>query len=389
MEIPQPIREDGAGFVDLGPRDVMRDKENPDMLVPPMTDAGTIPNLKFSFSDTYMNLDKGGWSRQITERELPIATQLAGVNMSLTEGGVRELHWHKESEWAYMIWGHARITAVDQKGRNFIADVGPGDLWYFPSGIPHSIQGLKGGCEFLLVFDDGSFSDLDTFSVSDWFAHTPKEVLSANFGVPISSLAGIPKKQRYIYQSTVPGSIESDRVLSPNGTVPLTFTHRLLAQKPIESSGGTVRIVDSTTFKVSKTTAAALVEVKPGGIREMHWHPNADEWQYYLTGKARMSVFASNGTSRTFNYRAGDVGYVPRVFGHYIQNIGTETLWFLAIFRTDQYMDISLNQWLALTPHELVQQNLNASQELMKSLQKQYSPVNKFLGFSTYPKTNG
>lgn len=137
--VPQPIRDDGAGATDFGPRDVMRDLENPDMLVPPATDAGTIPNLKFSFSDTHMQLNHGGWSREVTVRELPIATTLAGVNMRLTPGGVRELHWHKQSEWAYMILGRARITSVDQDGRNFIADVGAGDLWFFPAGIPHSI----------------------------------------------------------------------------------------------------------------------------------------------------------------------------------------------------------------------------------------------------------
>lgn len=131
--VPHPIRDDGAGATDFGPRDIMRDLENPDMLVPPATDAGTIPNLKFSFSDTNMQLNHGGWSREVTVRQLPIATTLAGVNMRLTPGGVRELHWHKQAEWAFMIMGRARITAVDQNGRNFIADVGHGDLWYFPS----------------------------------------------------------------------------------------------------------------------------------------------------------------------------------------------------------------------------------------------------------------
>lgn len=134
--IPQPIRSDGAGGPDYGPRDVMRDIENPDMLVPPVTDAGLMPNLKMSFSDTHMQLNHGGWSREITVRDLPIATTLAGVNMSLTPGGVRELHWHQQAEWAYMIWGSARITAMDASGRNFISDVGPGDLWYFPAGLP-------------------------------------------------------------------------------------------------------------------------------------------------------------------------------------------------------------------------------------------------------------
>lgn len=376
--IPQPIRYDGAGATDPGPRDVMRDLENPDLLVPPVTDAGTVPNLRFSFSDTHMQLNHGGWSRQVTVRELPIATMLAGVNMRLTPGGVRELHWHRQAEWSYMLFGSARITVVDQNGKNFIADVGVGDLWYFPPGIPHSIQGLNEGCEFLLVFDDGNFSDLDTLSISSWFAHTPKEVLEANFGVCQSAFTHIPKKEKYIFQSNIPGPIKSDEVSDPNGTVPENFVYRLLAQEPIQTPGGKVRIVDSSNFPISINIAAALVEIEPGGMREMHWHPNGDEWQYYLMGMGRMTVFAPNGNARTFDYRAGDVGYVPFAFGHYIQNIGSTKLVFLEMFKSDRFADISLNQWMALTPHQLVQDNLHVGRELMDALRKQKWPVVKY-----------
>ncbi|MFF2014487.1 oxalate decarboxylase family bicupin [Paenibacillus sp. NPDC058177] len=378
IHIPQPIRSDGAGNVDNGPRDILRDLQNPDMFVPPVTDNGLVPNLRFSFSDTHMQLNHGGWSREITVRELPIATTLAGVNMSLTPGGVRELHWHQQAEWAYMLLGRARITAVDQNGRNFIADVGPGDLWYFPPGIPHSIQGLEEGCEFLLVFDDGSFSDLNTLSISDWFAHTPKEVLSANFGVPESNFQSIPDKQVYIYQDTVPGPINSQAVESPYGPIPLSFKHQLLAQPPLKTSGGSVRIVDSSNFPISTTVAAALVEIEPGGMRELHWHPNNDEWQYYLSGQGRMTVFAGDGAARTFDYRAGDVGYVPFAFGHYVQNTGTESLWFLEMFKSDRFQDVSLNQWMALTPHQLVESNLNVSPDFISKLQKVKHPVVKY-----------
>jgi oxalate decarboxylase len=384
--IPQPIRSDGAGWVDKGPRDVMRDCENPNMFVPPVTDAGLIPNLKFSFSDTHMQLNHGGWSREVTVRELPIATTLAAVNMSLTPGGVRELHWHQQAEWSYMLIGSARITSVDQKGRNFIADVGPGDLWYFPPGIPHSIQGLAEGCEFLLVFDDGTFSDLNTLSISDWFAHTPKDVLSANFGVPMSAFDDIPTDQVYIFQDQVPGPLDTQEVQSPYGTVPESFTYHLLAQPPIKTPGGSVRIVDSTNFPISRTVAAALVEIEPGAMRELHWHPNQDEWQYYLTGQGRMTVFAGNGAARTFDYRAGDVGYVPFAFGHYIQNTGTESLWFLEMFKSDRFQDVSLNQWMALTPSSLVTSNLHVGPELMDALRKEKWPVVKYPGFSYYPR---
>ncbi|MGM9950232.1 MAG: oxalate decarboxylase family bicupin [Lysinibacillus sp.] len=379
-QIPEPIRPDGAGATDPGPRDILRALENPDMLVPPKTDAGTVPNLRFSFSDTNMTLKHGGWSRQISMRELPVATTLAGVNMRLTPGGVRELHWHKEVEWCFMTVGRARITAVDQNGKNFIKDVGVGELWYFPPGIPHSIQGLEEGCEFLLVFDSGEFSDLDTFTISDWFAHTPKEVLSANFGVSESAFAHIPKREKYIYQGKVPGPIGEEAVPDPFGT--RDFTHDLLGQEPVRSPGGTVRIVDSNNFPVSEHISAALVEILPGAMRELHWHPNNDEFQYFLAGQGRMTAYAADGTARTFDVRAGDIGYMPFCYGHYIQNTGTETLWYLEVFKSPTYADISLTQWMALVPEHLIRGNLNVGDELIDALRKEKWPVVRFPGYT-------
>lgn len=367
---PEPIK-DGRGADDPGPRNLERDLQNPDQLTPPETDHGTLPNLKFSFSDAHNRLQKGGWAREVTARELPVATTLAGVNMRLTPGGVRELHWHKQAEWSYMLKGAARITAIDVDGRNFVDDVGVGDLWYFPPGIPHSIQGLDDGCEFLLVFDDGDFSENSTFSISDWFAHTPKDVLSANFGVPVGQFDNIPDEELYIFQGKVPGPLETDRVESPQGHVPRTFSHHLMAQQPVRAAGGVVRIADSNNFPVSQRVAAALVEVEPGAMREMHWHPNNDEWQYYIEGEARMTVFASSGKARTFNYQAGDVGYVPFAMGHYIQNIGKTPIRYLEVFKSDHFADISLSQWMALTPPELVREHLHLGNAAMESLAKQ------------------
>ena len=190
-QAPQPIR-DGLGATIMGPHNVPVERENPDQLASPYTDAGTIPNLKFSFAAARNRLVTGGWAREVTVRELPVATELAGVNMRLKPGGIREMHWHKEAEWAYMLAGRARITAVDEQGRTFIDDVGEGDLWNFPSVIPHSIQGLEEGCEFLLVFDNGSFSENETFLITDLFKHTPRDVLAKNFGVPEAAFANIP-----------------------------------------------------------------------------------------------------------------------------------------------------------------------------------------------------
>jgi len=367
---PEPVDGDRGAPI-LGPRNIPVESENPSLLASPRTDSGTVPNLKFPFAAARNRVLGGGWAREVTTRELPVAKDLAGVNMRLKRGGIRELHWHKEAEWAYMIAGAARITAVDADGRNFIDDVSVGDLWYFPAGIPHSIQGLDQGCEFLLVFDDGNFSENETFLISDWFAHTPRAVLAQNFGVPESAFSNLPtdpENTRYLFAGTVPPVLQEDAVSAPNGSVPQMFSHRMHAQEPIEAAGGRVRITDSRNFPAAKTIAAALVEVEPGGLRELHWHPNADEWQYYLSGRGRMTVFASSGKARTFDYQAGDVGYIPFAMGHYVQNTGDETLTFLEMFKSDHFADISLNQWMALTPHELVQAHLNLDPLTMAAL---------------------
>lgn len=375
---PHPIRGN-QGAPDDGPRNIERDLQNPNLLTPPETDSGTFPNLKFSFSDTHVRLEEGGWSREVTERELPIATTLASVNMCLQPGGVRELHWHKEAEWAFMLRGRARITAVDQNGREFIDDVEQGDLWYFPSGIPHSITGLEEGCEFILVFDDGSFSENSTFSLTDWFAHTPKDVLAANFGVSERTFNPIPQHEKYMYQGKIPGPIAKEKPAETNGSVPNPFSFKLMDTKPIKTSGGQVRIADSSNFKAAKTIASALVEVEPGGIRELHWHPNTDEWQYYIEGEGRMTVFAAEGHARTFDYQAGDVGYVPFAMGHYVQNTGDTPLRFLEMFRSDHFADISLNQWMALTPPNFVKEHLHLDDQFIETaLHKDKWPNVKF-----------
>jgi oxalate decarboxylase len=296
--------------------------------------------------------------------------------MRLNAGGIRELHWHKQAEWAYMLYGNARITAVDAQGRNFVDDVGVGDLWNFPSGIPHSIQGLgPDGCEFLLVFDDGNFDEDDTFLISDWFKHTPNDVLAKNFNAPASLFGHTPDpSERYIFAAPLPGPLASDRIAGAT-TVPQSFSHQLMAQKPIETKSGTVRIVDSSTFPAATTIAAALVEVNPGGMRELHWHPNADEWQYYIEGQARMGVFGASGQARTFDYRAGDVGYIPFAMGHYIENTGTTNLRFLEMFRSSYYADLSLDTWMALTPPELVNAHLKLDPRVMEGLRKKEVPV--------------
>src|SRR5712671_204050 len=361
---------------DPGPGNSTLDAQNADTMWPPSTDSKSlVPTFKYPFSLANKRVYEGGWSREVTVRELPVSKSMAGVNMRLTAGGVRELHWHTAGEWAIMLYGTARITAIDADGRSFVADVKKNDLWYFPSGIPHSIQGLEpDGAEFMLVFDDGNFSEAETVLLSDSMAHLPTEVLSKNFGVTKDAFKNLPKQELFIFQAAVPGSLEADQKAAAGtlGKSPTDFAFRTMEMPPTKrTKGGEVRIVDSSKFTVSKTMAMAMVTVHPGGLRELHWHPNADEWQYYISGKGRMTVVATGNRARTMDFQAGDVGYVEKTLLHYIENTGDTDLIFLEMFKSSFYQDLSLSEWLAHTPPELVMAHLNIDRAALDAIPKE------------------
>jgi oxalate decarboxylase len=347
--------------------------ENPNSNMPPPTDHGDIGPIWYSFDLARKRVEEGGWTHQVTQRELPPSTEITGVNMRLTRGSFRELHWHTSDEWAIMLEGNARITVLNPDGTIFIDDVSKGDLWFFPAGYPHSIQGLGpgDGCQFLLVFDEGMFSEDNTFLISEWVAHTPPEILTKNSNLDRSAIAKLPKDELYIFPANLPGSLAQDKASVGGKSVesPIRYTFKMEAMAPTKkTSGGEVRIVDSRNFPASKNVAAALVTIKPGGMRELHWHPNASEWQFYLAGKGRMTIFMPPNRARTMDFNANDVGYVTRVAGHYIENTGNTDLVFLETFETDQYVDISMNNWIRRLPPELVTSHLNIDEATIKKI---------------------
>ena len=291
-----------------------------------------------SFNNAPRRIQNGGWARQVTQDHFAVSDTISGVNMRLTAGGIRELHWHQFAEWAYMTYGNCRITMLDELGRPYIADVKEGDLWYFPAGLPHSLQGLgPDGCEFLICFDEGKASEFTTLLVTEWFTHTPPDILAENFGVPAETFA-----QHSVARSLhLPGRATRRPRRGPRSSQrttarpPQPFTFSLGSWRPTrETRGGTVQIADSRNFTVSTTVAAALLTIRPGGMREMHWHPNADEWQYWIKGKGRMTVFNTGPNAVTMDFNPGDIGYVKRNLGHYIKNTGDTDLQVLEVFRS-------------------------------------------------------
>jgi oxalate decarboxylase len=360
--------DDPAGKRMTGPRNPVLESQFPNVITAPGTDISTQPFFWSSFNISPRRQQEGGWAREVTQQDFAISDEIAGVNMYLEPGGIRELHWHQTAEWAYMSRGRCRITTLSREGLPSVDDVESGDLWFFPAGLPHSLQGLgPDGAEFVLAFDNGGQSESNTLLLTDWFAHTPPDVLAKNFGVAQEAFKDIPLHNLWIFQGDEPGELETDQAAAGvewGATAPVIF--RLSRSEPLyQNSGGSIRIADSRNYPASTTVAAALTVVEPGSMRELHWHPNADEWQYYLQGSGRMTVFNTGPHANTTDFKAGDVGVVRRNFGHYVENTGDEPLIYLETFRSDHYEEVSLANWLSHLPPKLVSQHLNIPEEVL------------------------
>jgi quercetin dioxygenase-like cupin family protein len=214
---------------------------------------------------------------------LPTSKDLAGVRMRLTAGSFRELHWHTADEWAIMLYGNARVTCLNPDGTVFIGDVGQGDLWYFPAGFPHSIQGLRSdGCEFILVFDQGSFSEDNTFLLSDWVRRTPPSVLSKNFGLPPSALKNLPTRLgacTFLLQTCRHPWHRTRPLLAGVGPNPHTNTHLNCQLCPPRSKPGAVQFawlisISSRRPKISLRLWSPLSQVECANCIGIQTHLN-------------------------------------------------------------------------------------------------------------------
>jgi oxalate decarboxylase len=243
----------------------------------------------------------------------------------------------------------------------------PGDIWFFPRGHGHVIETLGDKpCHFVLVFDNGYFSEFGTFSITDWIGHAPKELLAKNFGLPATTFEKFPKKEVYFAKGKIPPAVASSP-LQGWKPPPLTHKYSLLSQKPFETfNGGIEWRADGSQFPISTTMTGVVLEMEARALRELHWHPNASEWQYILSGTFNVTLFGSGGRWRQEMLNKGDVGYIPQGFGHSIENVGGEKARILIVFNSGHYQTIDLSQWIAGNPVDILATNFSVDSSVFE-----------------------
>jgi oxalate decarboxylase len=334
----------------------------------PLLAGKELPTFKFALEKSKAKVVGMNSASEATVEQLPISKGIAGVTMRLAPGGMRELHWHATAaEWAFVNEGRVRTTVIQPNGESETNDFEPGDVWYFPRGHAHMLECLGNKpCHFILIFDNGYFSEFGTFSITDWISVTPKPLVAKNLGIPESALDGFPKKEVYFAQGAVPPEKQSTPLQGWNQS-PVTHKFKLLEQQPHRIyEGGREWRVDSTNFPISTTVTGIILELESGALRELHWHPSADEWHYVLEGKISVTMFGSGGRYRIETLEKGDVGYIPQGYGHSIENVGDGKCRILIGFNSGVYETIDLSQWIAGNPVDVLATNFSKPPSLFE-----------------------
>jgi len=346
-------------------------KKNPSSVSPPSTDNGLVPSFKFSLDLAHRSVSNIGWSRFVTPNDLPISAGIVALQVRVYKGTIVGMHWHQTTEWGYVIYGNARVTAVNLHGQSYVGDLKAGDIWFIPSGIPHALQGLgPDGFLFIQIFN--GVTSGDNYEIPDWMEHVPPSVLAKNFQVPESTFANLPQTDDILFPGQLLGSLAAARAESSKvtGSTIESYAFSSSQMRPnVIRTGGNVKVIDKTIFPATDV-AAAIVTLKPGALRELHWHPNAAEWLYFVEGYARVGIFFGASTARTMDFQAGDIGYVPQSLGHYVENTGKVDVVFLEVYAVPFFEGISLGQFLAHTPTALVAQNLKVDVNFVNSINK-------------------
>src|SRR5437588_3394488 len=328
----------------------------------PLLSGKELPTFKFALEKSKAKVIGKSTAREASVAEFPISKGIAGVSMGFEPGAMRELHWHATAaEWAFVDRGRVRTTALSPGGYTETNDFEPGDVWYFPRGHGHMLQCLGDEpCHFILIFDNGYFSEFGTFSITDWIGHVPKSLLAKNFGLQESVFDGFPKEEVYFARGAIPPEQIPENLQGPRDAPPQTHKFRMLAEPPHGVfKGGREWRVDSTRFPISTTVTGVVLDLEPGALRELHWHPNADEWQYLIKGDLSVTMFASGGRFRTELRLGGDVGYIPQGYGHSIENVGSTPSRILIGFNNGIYESIDLSAWIAGNPVDVLATNFN------------------------------
>jgi oxalate decarboxylase len=304
-----------------------------------------------------------GGSRLMVNADMcPALKTMALATLILNKGGVREPHWHPNAdELIYCVEGRSLITLFSPQNMHDTFTLSKGEAAFFPKGYLHAIENLASGqSSFLLAYDNPRPQDLD---LSQSVASMSPHVLGAVFGAPDAKFKKLKAKDTFISRLAKPKTVKSS-IPNPNKF----DLERINPQ--IDTKGGSARILNCKNFPKLEKLALFSLRIYKNGIREPHWHPNADELNYVISGKARLTILSPDGTKDHFELKVGQGSIIPAGYFHHIENIGKEELHMAVYFGNSNPDDIGLSGALSAYSNETLASVFSTDLQFFEKLHK-------------------
>lgn len=329
-------------------------------------------------SDHLFNLDAASPQRStnqgsrtdVNQHNFPILAGMALSLLKLDPQGMREPHWHPNAvELGYCLEGRGLMTLLGPGGQHDTFLIEPGTLSYVPIGTLHHIENIgQGSLKMLLCFNNADPEDID---LSAGMGSMSSAVLSKTFQLQESFFTGLHAgvKSKFITDMSHHGPlIDSWKVNR--------YKLDIEANQPqVQTKGGWVKMSNSFLMPTLNGLALYSLKLEKEGAREPHWHPNAHELNYLISGSARIRILSPKSGLDTFDMKAGDMSFLPKGYFHSIENLGDDPARFAVYFNNENPSDIGFSASLGAYSNKLLASLFNLPVDYFDKMPKYQSDL--------------
>jgi oxalate decarboxylase len=315
---------------------------------------------------------KGGSRTTANADNFPILKGMALYMLRLDRDGIREPHWHPNAaELSYCINGRALMTIFSPDAGHDTFTVDPGEIVFVPRGYMHHIENISiEETKFVLAFNHENPEDL---GITGSVRSVPDRILDTTFNIRSKFFSQFKKKE--YSQDILIGartSFHTSSAAKADYYQKMRNYHKFNLEgipPQIQTSGGTVALGNANNFPILSGLACYSLNLRPEGIREPHWHPNAAEFDYVIKGRAKMTILSPGGKVDTFEVGAGEIVFIPPAYFHYIENIDAENnTHFVVFFGHERPEDIGISGALSAYSNEVLSAIFGTDPKIFDSL---------------------
>jgi len=313
----------------------------------------------------------GGTRAMANKDNFSILKGMALYSLRLDSRGVREPHWHPNAdELSYCLSGRALMTIFSPGAGHDTFTVDSGEIVFVPKGYLHHIENIgHSETKFAISFNHEKPEDI---GISGSTGSIPDKVLGATFGLGAEYFSNFKKFSHDLLITFRSKAEDATTTATAYQKTPNYHKFNLRDFPPlVQTKGGTVSLGNADNFGILSGLACYLLTLKPKGVREPHWHPNAAELDYVISGRARMTIFSPGDIVDTFEVGPGEVVFIPSAYFHYIENVDdSEDMQFAVFFNHERPEDIGISGAFGAYSNEVLGSIFGLQPKILEALPK-------------------